>query len=317
MTPPNSPRSPKSARLRRTALLLTLITSAGLAVVGAYRIYRLSEGRFVSKPGGLPPAPESRLPPDTAQHASLDQGSLSASGIFTPAVPRYVNPDYKAAEVNTADVLKKTRETDGREKLDTVHMGLVSVDRRTGTLSFPARLNMQRGLLEYALVHSTGKAHEALLVTEASPLHVHLGALLLRWATPEGGGATEVAIEVEWQPNGPAQRVPLEELIARAQGVPLDPAAARKQGDAESASKEEPGEVLERGAWIYSGSTLRQGALMAAVDGSIIALVQDPSALVINPRPGNTNDRLHVPSKRLPPTQNFPVVVHMRLAAQR
>lgn len=257
------------------------------------------------------PTPAPVEPGKTVPNA--DQGTISPSGVFSTAVPDFVNPDYQAAAVDPSTLGQKASELVVSEGADRARIGMVTIDRKSRTISFPARLNMQSGLLEYALVTAKGKAHEALLTTEALPLHVHLAAVLLQIARPEGGGEpAKVSIEVEWQANGPARRVPLESLIARAKGVALDPVAARAAEPADDVPSTEPGDALEPGPWDYCGSTVRRGALMAAAQGSVISLLKDPDALVCNPRPGNNNDRLHVPGAQLPPAPNFPVVIHLR-----
>lgn len=249
--------------------------------------------------------PVSQTPP-------AEKGTINESGIFRAAMPDFVSPDYQAASVDPSTLKEKAAELVVGVSPDLARIGLVTIDRRSRSISFPARLNMQSGLIEYALVNAKGKAHEALLTTEALPLHVHLAALLLEIAKPEGNGEpAEVSIEVEWQPNGPSRRVPLESLVAHAKGVPLDPVAARRANHSNQETSAEPGNALKTGPWNYSGSFVRQGALMAAVEGSVISLLNDPAALICNPRPGNNNDRLHVPGSPLPPALNFPVVVHI------
>lgn len=303
------------------ALLVT-----GCAVVLLWLAASFLLQRRHAAAGGETPPPRPELPavspPPAAAGSeqtapSADQGTISPSGVFSTAVPDFVNPDYQAAAVDPATLGQKAAELVVSDGPDRARIGLVTIDRKSRTISFPARLNMQSGLIEYALVHAKGKAHEALLTTEASPLHVHLAAVLLRIARPEGGGEpTKVTIEVEWQPNGPSRRVPLESLVARAKGVPIDPAAARSAVPGSGDSLTEPGDPLEPGPWEYCGSTVRQGALMAAAQGSVISLLNDPDALVRNPRPGNSNDRLHVPGTELPPASNFPVVIHLRPFSQ-
>lgn len=291
---------------------------AGLVMAVAFFLLKHPRG---DAQDGVPPARQDAAtgsPPSAAARPgkttpSADQGTISPSGVFSGAAPDFVNPDYQAAAVDPATLGQKAAELVVSNGPDRARIGLVNIDRKSRTISFPARLNMQSGLIEYALVHAKGKAHESLLTTEASPLHVHLAAVLLRIVRPEGGGEpAKVSVEVEWQPNGPARRMPLESLIAHAKGVSLDPADSHTaKGDDEPASTE-PGEALEPGPWNYGGSVVRQGALMAAAEGSVISLLNDPAALISNPRPGNTNDRLHVPGTHLPPAPNFPVVIHLR-----
>lgn len=62
---------------------------------------------------------------------------------------------------------------------NTLAVGLVRLDRRARTLTLPARLNLNRHAIEYALVTRGGKAHESLLTTEAQPRDLHVAALLL------------------------------------------------------------------------------------------------------------------------------------------
>lgn len=267
----------------------------------------LAKAEIVSAPAKSISSDSSLMAPPS------DKGTVSPSGVFNTVVPDFVSPDYKGAAVDSSALVQKAEGLIVSDGPDKAQIGLVTIDRKSREISFPAHLNMQAGLLEYAVVNVKGKAHESLLTSEASPLHVHLAALLLDIARPDGGGEfTKLAIEVEWQANGPVRRVPLESLIARAKGVPLDPMAARSAGTGDNVPKEEPGDELEAGPWIYCGSTIRQGALMAAAEGSMISLLNDPAALIYNPRPGNTNDRLHVPGRNLPPAANFPVVIHLR-----
>jgi hypothetical protein len=53
------------------------------------------------------------------------------------------------------------------------------LDKKTGTLSLPGKVNMDNGALEYLLCAPKGPTHESLLVTEVQPSDVHLGMLLL------------------------------------------------------------------------------------------------------------------------------------------
>lgn len=298
----------------------------GLGVIGAVISVMFVVAKFLPSeqcqlsrvaPDAIRDSIEARNLSDPASNVaalSLDgKGSVSGAGIFSTTLPDFVSPDYEAAAFDPSMAGEETAGLVVSDGMERSRIGLVSIDHKSRTISFPARLNMCSGIIEYAVVNSKGKTHEALLTTEALPLHVHLAALLLRIARAEGGGEpTKVSIEVEWQPNGPARRVRLESLIARVKGVPLDPSAtnAAKPGDEQVLT--EPGDSLELGPWVYGGSLVRRGALMAAVEGSVISLLNDPAALISNPRPGNSNDRLHVPANDLPPAPNFPVVIHLR-----
>jgi hypothetical protein len=160
-------------------------------------------------------------------------------------------------------------------------LGKVTLDKPRRTVSFSATVNLTAGLLEYALVTPFGKLHESLLTTEADPLHIHL-AMLLMGAT--GGtnrlatGGTElieitgdrVNLWVNWKTGNRDRRVALEDWV-----VNLEARAP-----------------VARGPWTYNGSRVVEGRYLAHLDGSIIALITDPDALINNPRPGRDNDEI-------------------------
>ncbi len=175
---------------------------------------------------------------------------------------------------------------------DTYVLGLVTLHKRARTISFPVVINQRSNVVEYALVHETGKTHESILRTAAEPLHVHLAVLLLGatpantnlFPEPASGNVpgTPMTIAVRW-PDGPGSRVRevgLEELVA----VLPD----RRP--------------LRRSSWVYNGSYVTQGRFVAAGDGSIVAVYSDPAALINTTDPSRNNDDIHfVNSVALPP----------------
>src|ERR1700722_12913263 len=58
-------------------------------------------------------------------------------------------------------------------------LGDVVFDKRHRTVSFPARLNLIQGPMEYFLVTTWGKVHESILQTETEPFRIHTAMLLL------------------------------------------------------------------------------------------------------------------------------------------
>lgn len=175
-----------------------------------------------------------------------------------------------------------------------VRLGLVTLDAEKRTISLPVRVNMTNGTLEYALVADYGKTHESLFVTDASAVHLH-SALLLLHAQPAGTNAvapegllsvpprSAVSIEVRWDtaPSRPTQ--PLESLV-----VLVDPRTHAPTGR------------LARAPWLFSGSYTTREGYGAHFDGSYIALIRDPVAILNNPRPGAADDEIHAPAAALP-----------------
>ena len=58
-------------------------------------------------------------------------------------------------------------------------IGEIQIHKKTRSITFPAVVNMDKGLLEYLLVQSQGKTHESLLRTEVDPYFLNIAFLLL------------------------------------------------------------------------------------------------------------------------------------------
>jgi len=180
-------------------------------------------------------------------------------------------------------------------------VGEVIIDAHRRTVTFPARVNMRRAVIEYALVTSYGKTHESLLATDVQPQQVHLACLLLGLAPRQISGPPDtaepvpatnaVAIEVSWDtPRSVRHR--LSELVS-----------------IKKPNTEEPGAPLSRGPWYYNGSLMAESGFAAQVEGSIISLIRDPAALMNNPRRERDDDELHVPNTKWLPPEGAPVRV--------
>lgn len=180
-------------------------------------------------------------------------------------------------------------------------VGEVRFDRGRRTIEFPAAVNLRDGNIEYVVVHANGKTHESLLRTTVSPLHVQLSFLLLG---AKGAGTTSlppdpstkipgepVTIEMQWNNGGVTNRMPVEDFVHD-----------RKSGG-----------TLRRGAFVYTGSRIREDGFAAEFDGSIVSLITDADALVNNVRPGREDDdNWLVRTNGLPPLHT-PVEVTIRL----
>ena len=175
-----------------------------------------------------------------------------------------------------------------------LQIGGVKLEKKTRRVSFPAKLNMTDGPLEYLLVTGVGKLHESLLRTDIGPHHLQVAMLLLGAKgmqvapltnAPAGGPITQelggrnpplpgdaVLVEVAWTQNGKAHRKPAEELIYN----------KRTQ------------KPMARGPFTFTGSRIWQGKFIAETEGSIIALITDPDAVFNNPRPDRDTDEAWV-----------------------
>lgn len=170
-------------------------------------------------------------------------------------------------------------------------IGAVRLDKTKRTVSFPGAVNMDRGLVEYFLVHATGKTHESVLRTEAEPYHIHVASLLLgaKGATNSAAGSggvrapvigDDASMFVSWQTNGVEKRVPVEDWIFNL----------------------ETKSTMTRSEWKYNGSRVVEGIFLAQREGSVVAVIADPDAMINNPRPGRDNDQIwQVNTNTVPP----------------
>jgi hypothetical protein len=145
-----------------------------------------------------------------------------------------------------------------------------------------------------------GPTHESVFRTDAEPLHIHLGMLLL---VPEGGqpeparaGTDEptgppVFAEVSWRSGDGTVRHALEEFIVTTNN--------RK--------------TLASGPWIYTGSLAGQGGILASSAGTVITIQPDRSALINNPRPERFNDELHYVNEAMIPTHDVELLLTIHL----
>ena len=191
-------------------------------------------------------------------------------------------------------------------------VGGVKLEKATRRVSFPAKLNMTNGPLEYLLVTTLGKTHESVLATDIEAQHLQVAMLLLGAKgmpaaaltnAPTGGPITQgagrnpplpgepVLIEVTWTQGGKVQRRRLEELVFNQRAK----------------------EPMTKGEFTFTGSRLWQGKFVAQTEGSIIALVTDPDAVFNNPRPNRDADDMWVVRPSDVPPQDTVVEVSITL----
>jgi hypothetical protein len=220
------------------------------------------------------PATPAAVPTPSSSQAQPrpDQGKVVPSGKFEPEhfktqVPQIPNAEAMHSEVK--DYIKQISQNE-------VHVGEVRLLKKERTLIFPATLAERHQPLEYALVHETGKTHEALLMTKVPVQDVHVAALLID-ATGQ-----PPTIEVSWRKNGGEAKMMLSDLI-RVQQSPAD--------------------TLSANPWTYNGSKFIHGGFAAMREGSMVALVNDPSALVNHQAAGDLmrDDVFFANPEKLPP----------------
>ncbi len=210
-----------------------------------------------------------------------------------PAPPP--SPTLPAAKASSQAVL--VPETGG------VRIGTVEVDPRAREVRFAAEVNMNEGLLEYAVVGDQGKLHESLLRTAVEPYDLQVALLLLGLkggegpqfqGDPQAPRGDPVAIWVEWQADGAAKRVPLESLVRN----------------------ETVHEPMGPGYWVFTGSRIVDGVFLAQAERSVVAIFRDPVSMIDSSHPEAADDTVWFANAELTPAPGTPVTVTIRPAAR-
>lgn len=160
-------------------------------------------------------------------------------------------------------------------------LGEIQIHKKAHSITFPAQINMDKGLIEYLLVKSSGKTHESLLRTDIDPYYLNIAFLLLGFEgtyqplveqgaseTPQGEAVEIIIIYREGNKN---KKVAIETLIVKKVG--------------------EKSEHVSM-TWVYTGSKIVQGRFLAQSEGSIVAVYHDPAALIDNTTPGGESDEI-------------------------
>ena len=168
----------------------------------------------------------------------------------------------------------------------TLQIGLVRLDPKTQTITFPVEINMREGQLEYALTGPLGKLHESLLKTETSPVHIHLAVLLAgieKMETQPTHSENEIqkpiSITLHWIKNKEHTDKPLEALILN----------------------QETGLSIGQKSWNYTGAQFIDRQFTVHREQSYIAIIEDIDALVNSNDPNRKNDDIWSANTKLLP----------------
>ncbi len=209
----------------------------------------------------------------------------------------------KTAESRTqAEKPTMVKLPDGRMKF-----GDIEFDPKNRQVRIPCSVNMNDGLLEFAVVHENGKIHESLLTTKCTPTNINVVLKLLRYVAseelyaiekepgvlsgrfPEVPEATKKAarvdLSIEWQQDGKLQKAALSDWIMQA--------ATTKSMSSEP--------------WVYGGSMVYDGAFLAEQTGDVASIFVSRGSLFLYAGKENMNDEAWLANARRIPAQGTKV----------
>lgn len=190
-------------------------------------------------------------------------------------------------------------------------LGDITLNSATREVRVPAMVNMAEGILEYIMVHETGKTHESLLRTKVSPTELNVALLLCHYEPHIKEAAQYLA---EPKPETKAKMaLPMEREGANRVRLTLE--WKDKDGKTHSGPvgdwvrDRKTQKALEIDHWTYTGSFVSQTGYAAQDDGSHIAIYFDLVALMNLPDPGNGDDDRWVILKSAVPPVETPVTL--------
>ena len=235
--------------------------------------------------------------------SSVNEASVVAQGVASPeqagASPeaRFVNTSPLSSE----EAVKQTPvRIVGPGKFS---VGEVTLHQAERTVTFEAKVNMVSGPIEYYLVASDGKLHEAIFTTAVQPYHLHVAMLLLgakgdselepvdpktgqkvstlqrQNPIPEKMIGDKVLLSVDWDAGGEVHTKRAGELV-----INTDKEAA-----------------LDASAWVYNASHTVKNRFIGQEEGSLISMISDPFALINNTSLGFDNDEIWEPNTKALP----------------
>ncbi len=182
-------------------------------------------------------------------------------------------------------------------------IGNILINKETRSITFPALVNMDKGLLEYLLVYSSGKTHESLLRTRVEPYNLQLAFLLLGFEGTDSPLAYQGSPE---KPKGEPLEITIVYTKGEAQTVKIN--AGEWMVQRMDNTQKEVGKL----DWVFTGSLVVDGQFLAQSEGSIAAIFHDPVALIDNASTGGESDEIWFVKEKTVPPAGTPVTVSIK-----
>jgi len=200
-----------------------------------------------------------------------------------PLLATYLSAEEKKTPAPPKPEIKQLNESE-------YQIGKVTLNKKSREVTFGAGVNLVDRPLEYLLVNTKGKVHEALFLTDVSPTNLNIAMKLVGFK--ESKELFEI-VDDKYLPTGKFHEVPEEVKKAARLDILV-------QWQAEDEVKTRPindliihsihGKPMDPGPWLYTGSYLLEGRFKAEVAGDLFAIFPRQPAMVSYPGKDNLND---------------------------
>lgn len=195
---------------------------------------------------------------------------LVFAGTMSLMAQNYEPPGGKQSDGKTIPQAIKVDE-------DTIRIGEVLVNHKQRTVSFPAKVNMKEGIIEFLVSMPAGKIHEALLITEADPLHLSVGMKLLKFESFEKF-FPQRDDDLNWLPFTPPERKEYEKAFVQLEIEQIKDGKPVLLDLGDWLLNAETKQPFPEGEWLYTNSWFYRGAYQASLSGDLVAIFADLSS---------------------------------------
>ena len=176
-------------------------------------------------------------------------------------------------------VVKNQRIVIKRLKSGKIKLGKIIVDPKNHELSFPAVINLQKGILEAIISTPNGRLHESLLKSEIKALYLQTSLYLLGakngscYATNKNKQGDLFDIELEWVDlDGKKKREPIEKWIQNAKTL----------------------KGMKKYGWVFVGSSIIAGDFAADLTGNLVICYHVANTILDFPHAMGKDDTIFV-----------------------
>lgn len=182
-------------------------------------------------------------------------------------------------------------------------LGDLTISKTSSSVSLPAVVNMDKGLLEYLLVRKGDKTHESLFRTDVDPMALQTALLLIGL---EGTDRPLLQQGAQETPEGNPVVITVSYLRDKKMHHPRPEEWLVKKSNGETTQ-------ISELSWVFTGSIIRNQKFLAREEGSIIALYHDPVAQIDNASSGGESDKIWFVNEKTVPPVGTPVTITIQV----
>ncbi len=192
-------------------------------------------------------------------------------------------------------------------------IGKIHFDSSKSEIHIPTTLQHDKGIMEYVLTTKLGKVHETLLISDISPFNLNVVFKLLNYqsseelfpvlnkdyiptdklhtASEEQKLHSRFSMSASWELEGEKFSHPLESLFFHIDGS---------------------GSTMPAAPWVYGGSYMHNGHYRPDVNGDLIAILTDRTAIANYSGATRNDDTLWVPNQEILPPLGTQIILTLK-----